>query len=295
LKKAATHLIIALIKAISWLPFPLLYFLSDLLRPLMYYCIRYRKKVVFVNLRKSFPEKPEEEIRQMAKGFYKHLCDLFFETLKVGSMNKKSLSLRMRVRGFEKLNDYFTKGRSVVLLATHYGNWEWLAILPVFLKHKTVPVYKPLQNELFDRYQKKNREKFGASAVPMALTLRIVVEAEERSEPIALGLAADQTPLWNHKFWTLFFHQEAMFFNGPARIAQRYNLPLFFEYTRKVSRGKYETGFELLFENPADVDEVTLIKTYVQKLEALIREKPEYYLWSHRRWKHKRRSGLPLY
>ncbi len=295
LNKPATRILIAILRIVSILPFRILYLISDGIYPIIYNLIGYRKKVVRANLRNSFPEKPEKELNEIAGKFYRHLCDLFFESIKVRSMNAAAFASRFTVKGADQVNRFFEEGRSVIILGTHYCNWEWMISLPLWLKHKILLVYKPLQNEIFDRYLNETRQLQGGRVVSMAVTLRTVIEADKNHEKILTWLAADQTPPWNHKFWTLFFNQEAMFFNGPAKIARRFNHPVFFQYIRKTSRGHYETGFELLFENPQEVDEVMIIKTYVKKLESLIRENPEYYLWSHKRWKHNRPSGMPLY
>lgn len=294
MKNTATYLVIILIKILARLPFRALYIFSDLISPVLFHLIRYRRKIVFTNLMNSFPEKGREEIRLIARNFYRHLCDLFLESMKVRCMDQRSFETRMIVRGADHVNYFFDRGRSVIILATHYCNWEWMAILPLYLRHRALMVYKPLQNVIFDKYLNETRELLGSKVVPMSITLRKIIESENRKELILTWLAADQTPPWNHKFWTVFLNQEAMFFNGPARIARRFNLPVFFQYTRRIARGRYETGFELLFDNPSEVSEVEIIKTYVSKLEALIRAKPEFYLWSHKRWKHRRPPGLPL-
>ncbi len=295
MNKLITQLLTTALKVIALLPFGVLYLLSDLVYLLIYYGIGYRKKVVYSNLKNSFPEKSKAEIAEIARKFYHHLCDLFFESVKVRNMNAASFVSRFEVKGADLVNGYFNKGRSVIILGTHYCNWEWMVSLSGWLKHRILLVYKPLRNETFNIYLNETRQLLGCNIVSMAVTLRAVIESENKKEHILTWLAADQTPPWNHKFWTLFFNQEAMFFNGPAKIARRFNQPVFFQYIRKTGRGHYETGFELLFENPEEVDEVTIIKTYVQKLESLIREKPEHYLWSHKRWKHKRQGNMPLH
>lgn len=295
MKKTGTYLIIIVLRFIALLPFPVLYFLSDLAYYILFYGIGYRRKVVFNNLTRSFPDKTADEIREISLNYYRHLCDLFFESAKMSRMSADDFRMRMKIRNFEEINRYFEVGRNVIALSSHYCNWEWQSFLSLYLRHHVIGAYKPLQNEKFDLFLNNIREQLGCEVVSMPVTLRRIIEAANRKELVFIWLAADQTPPWNHKFWTLFFNQEAMFFNGPAKIARRFRYPVFFQYTRKIDRGRYETGFELLFENPEEVDEHVIIKTYVERLESLIREKPEYYLWSHKRWKHKRPERLSLY
>jgi KDO2-lipid IV(A) lauroyltransferase len=176
----------------------------------------------------------------------------------------------------------------------HYNNWEWCVFLSVFLKHTSLAVYKPLQDLHFDAFMNKTRGKFGTEMIKNASVLRRILQAEKQKEPVFLWLAGDQTPPVFHKSWYTFLNQEAMFYPGPAFIAKRFNYPVFFQRLEKTGRGKYLTTFELLFENPKEASETEIIKKYIHKIEEVIHEKPEFYLWSHKRWKHKRPKEILL-
>jgi Kdo2-lipid IVA lauroyltransferase/acyltransferase len=282
------------LKLVSILPWWLLYLLSDFLFLLVYHIIRYRRNVVASNLIKSFPDKKPEELRIIGRRFYRHLCDLTLEALKTARMGGDELSSRMKILNPGLVNQYFEAGRSVTVMAVHYGNWEWLLHMPLHLRHHQYFVYKPLQNEWFDRYLNGLRSRFGGETISMSIALRKIIEADRDQIPVMTWLAADQTPPWFHNFWTIFLHQEAQFFDGPAKIARRFNQPVLFQQIRKVRRGFYETWFEVLVEDPGSKSEEEIVLAYVERVERLIREEPAWYIWSHRRWKHSRPSQVPL-
>lgn len=295
LSRMITYTGIGLIKLVSLIPMPVLYVISDIMYPLVYYLIRYRRPVVSENLSKSFPEKDLGEIIKTEKAYYHYLCDLVVETVKTRHFSLDDISRRMVIRNPELVNHFFKEGKSVIVMTLHYGNWEWLIHISNFLKHHSYIVYKPLQDQKFDIYMNSVRERFGGETISMSLVLRKLLEAEKDRKPVLIWLAADQAPPWNHPFWATFMNRETMFFNGPAKLAQRFNHPVIFQHIRRISRGYYETWFETLTGNPCEMSEENILIAYIKKAESVIRENPTFYLWSHRRWKYKRPSGVPLY
>jgi Kdo2-lipid IVA lauroyltransferase/acyltransferase len=285
-----TYTGIAFIKMVSHLPLLVLYLFSDFMYIIVFHIFRYRRSVVHDNLTNSFPDKTAEEIQAISGKFYHHLCDLVVETIKTRSFSSEEISKRMMIRNPEVLNAQYYKGKSVLILAMHYGNWEWLLHMPLLVKHHHFFVYKPLQNETFDHFFNKGRERFGGETVSMSLALRKLMDADKNGDPVLTWLAADQTPPWNHPYWTMFLHQKTQFFNGPAKLAQRFDQPVFFQHIIRVRRGYYETWFSLLFENPREVSEEAITLAYVRKAEKVIQDTPENYLWSHRRWKNKKHA-----
>lgn len=256
--------------------------------------IGYRKSVVVKNLKNSIPEKTDKEIHEISKKFYRHLCDLIVETIKMKAMTEDDYRKRMVFTNADLVNNYFESGRSIVVLTMHFNNWEWSSWSQAVLKHKILAVYKPLHNPKIDKYMNETRSKMGLSLIPNSLILRTVISANKKKEPVITWLAADQTPPVHHSFWIKFLNQEAMFYPGPAVISKRFDQPLFFQRIKKIDRGRYETEFELLVENPKEMNESEIMKIYINKMEEVIREKPEFYLWSHKRWKHKRPENVPL-
>lgn len=282
------------LKFVAKFPFEVIYLLANIFYFLIYYVFGYRKKVVFNNLKNSFPEKTEIEIKQIQKDFYQHLADLTMETVKMHGMSEKDYEKRFIVKNGELLNSYFDKGKSVVVLTSHYNNWEWGNGFPLFLKHQILGVYKPLHNGVFDKFMIETRSKFGAELIPDVNILRRVIQSEKDKEPVFTWLAGDQAPPPSNKFWFRFLNQDTIFFQGPAFISRKFNHPVFFQETKKIGRGIYEISFELLFENPKEYSDIEIISTFIKRMEKLIIKQPEYYLWSHKRWKHKRPAGAPL-
>lgn len=295
ISRIVTYAGIGGMKLIARLPLALLYGLSDLLYVLVYHVAGYRKKVVRRNLERSFPEMEAAAIDQTMRDYYRYLCDILVESVKAGAMNGRQLSERMVFRNPEVVNRYFKEGKSVIIMALHYGNWEWLLHMPQVIRHHHYFVYKPLKNEIFDRHLNGIRARFGGEMVSMSIVLRKLLEAEKQKRPVLTWLAADQAPPWNHPSWTTFMHQKTIFFNGPAKLAHRFGHPVLFEHIRRISRGRYETWFEVLYEDPRQVSEETIIESYIRKAEAVIREEPCCYLWSHKRWKYPFPGAPPSY
>lgn len=290
----STHIGIFFLKGVAKLPLAFLFVLADIFYFVVFYVVGYRKKVVQINLKNAFPEKTEDERKIIARKFYRHFADLMFETIKMRQISKKDFGKRIVYKNAETVNRFFEKGQSVVLLTMHYNNWEWSSSLPLVLKHHILGIYKPLHNPQFDEFMNQSREKLNIEMVPNALALRRIMRANNHNEPVLTWLAGDQTPPEFHTFWFTFLNQEAMFYPGPAVISKRFNHPVFFQKIEKTGRGKYQTTFELLVENPKEVSEAEIMKIYIHKMEEIIKESPEYYLWTHKRWKHRRPKNQPL-
>ena len=293
-REFASDIGIFFLKQLALLPFRLLYFLSDLMYYLIYYIIGYRKNVVIKNLKNSFPEKSNTEIRNVAKRFYRHFCDLTVEVIKLHAMNEKDFRRRLKVRNIGLLDQLYNQNRSIVVLTMHYNNWEWSSCIPLYMKHKPLGVYKPLHNAKYDAYINNNRERMGVNMIPNQIVLRRIVELQRNHELFLLWLAGDQTPPVFHDSWFTFLNQHAMFYPGPATLSMRFNLPVLFQKIEKVKRGYYETTFEMLIDNPMGMSESEIMEVYIRRMEEIIREQPEYYLWSHKRWKHKRPGPLSV-
>ena len=281
-------------KIVATFPFWSIYFISSFFYLIVYYIVGYRKLVVLNNLRNSFPEKSDSEIKTITKKFYRHFADLTLETIKMRGMKEVDFKERMKVANADLINTYFEKGKSVLVLTMHYNNWEWGTYLSRYLKHKSLAVYKPLANAEFDKFMNETRSRFDAELIKNDHILRHLMRYERQKTPVFVWLAGDQSPISADDYWFRFLNQEAMFFPGPALISKQFNQPVFFQKLEKTGRGKYLTTFELLCENPAEKSEKEIIKLYIEKMEEIISEKPEYYLWSHNRWKRKRTEGVPL-
>jgi Kdo2-lipid IVA lauroyltransferase/acyltransferase len=256
---------------------------------LFYYFPTYRREVVFTNLKNAFPEKNEKELRLIEKKFYRHLADVFIETFKLTHMSKKQLLKRWTVSNAEVLDRLYNEKRDVISILGHYNNWEWLIILPEFTKYKTLSIYKPLKNKYFNKFINDQRAKYGMVLTPMSNIIREIVSNRNNKINTLSSIIADQIPpKGDIKYWTTFMNQDTPIYLGAEKIAARYDMAMVFFNVQKVSRGHYHLNIELLFDHTAGLDEHAITEAHVRRLEEIIKEKPEYWIWSHRRWKHKR-------
>ncbi len=283
-------LLSGLLYLVSLLPFWCLYLLSDLLFVLIYYAIGYRKKVVFDNLNKSFPEKSPEEIKQIARQFYRYFPDLLVEIVKMASISKQTVLERFELLNEEEVFQHFKNGKAVIGVTAHYGNWE-LAIhrLSLMMEEPRLVIYKPLNNKLINSVYNHIRTRFGADMVPMKQILRHIIKLKK--QPHISMFVADQTPVYQDSdYFMEFLNQEALVYTGTERIARLTKFPVVFcEIRRKKKRGYYSCKFTTLVENPDDYPEHEITHIHNRFTEQIIREEPAYWLWSHRRWKRKRR------
>lgn len=295
LKRLKNRFLAGLLITVSYLPLWILYRISDFLYLLLRFVVKYRYKVITENLKNAFPEKPDKEICSIRNKFYRHICDIIFESVKIYSISEKEMEKRLKITGTEVANEFYDQKRSLIAMAFHYNNWEWTSFVQSKLKHQILSVYNPVRgNSALEKFLVHNREKWGSKCVPVHKTARIALDYKSKGELTGLWLAADQTPPANSKFWTIFLNQETPFFSGPEKLAANGNLPVFFQHTKKIGRGKYVIEYSLLFENPAEVEQKEILLAYIRKCEEIIREEPAYYLWSHRRWKHKRQEDIQL-
>jgi len=275
---------------ITLLPLRILYIFSDILFPVIYYLVRYRRKVVATNLKNAFPEKSYRERLAIENKFYHHFCDLFIETPKLIHMSNEQLLRLITFKNPELLDMIYNKGLDVVGLLGHYNNWEWPTnSAPLYTRFRTVTIYKPLQNKYFDRYMLDLRTRNKMVLTPMSQIVREILNSRKANIRSVFFFLADQTPpKGDIKYWTKFLNQDTPVYLGAEKIAMKYEMAVVFFNLQKVKRGHYNFTAELMFEHTSDLPEHMITETYVKRLEEIIRERPEFWLWSHRRWKHKR-------
>jgi Kdo2-lipid IVA lauroyltransferase/acyltransferase len=275
-----------LLKGLSLLPLPVLYLLADLLYFIVYHIVGYRKKVVLNNLQSSFPEKSEAEIKTIAKAFYNQLTDVVVEILKLRSMNKEEMERRIVFANQELLDDFVKSGTPVITMGSHSCNWEWvLSAGAVQFDFPAEGVYKPLNNPYFEDFMLRTRSRLGARLIKMKDTLRDF--AANRHLPRVIAMLSDQTPLRSEiTFWTTFLNQDTPFYEGAEKLAKKFKYPVMFLDVKRTRRGFYTLTFELISDGTSDA--VPITEVFAQKLEAAIRRAPANYLWTHKRWKHRR-------
>jgi len=288
--------LVVLCKLVARLPFWAIYGLANIFFILLFYIVRYRRNVVHENLIHSFPEKSPLEIREITRKFYHHLSDVGLETIKYSHMSEKEINDRLKVNNLDIFEDYYQKGKNIVVLGMHHNNWEWSESMQRFIKAQFLVVYNPVRkNKAVERFILDTRERFGTISVPVNQAVRTVLEYTHSGIITGLMLAADQTAPAFSQFWTTFLNQETAFFIVPAKIAIKTNQPVIMHHTRKVGRGRYEVFLYKLIDDPSGFKPEEIMMTYVSKLEEIIRAEPEYWLWSHRRWKHKRPANIQLH
>ena len=273
---------------ITLLPLRVLYLFADLLFLILYYFPSYRRKVVATNLKNAFPEKSADELLKIEKGFYKHLADLIVETLKMTNMSSKMFKKRFSVTNLEIVNKLINEGRDIVGISAHYNNWEWMSAIPLFIDIKCVSIFKPLKNKLFDKFFNDLRKKHGMVLTPGSNIVREIIAARNKGINSLFAFIADQIPAKGDiKYRTQFLNQNTPVYLGAEKIAAKYDMAVVFFNNQKTKRGHYSLTPELLFEHTAGLPEYAVTEAHVRRLEELIIEKPEYWIWSHRRWKHK--------
>ncbi|HEY8401032.1 MAG TPA: lysophospholipid acyltransferase family protein [Cytophagaceae bacterium] len=276
------------LKLISRLPLPVLYFICDFVRIVLFYLLKYRVRVVRSNLNNAFPEKSPAEIEKIIQKFYRNLSDIIAESIKCISIRKEDLEKRISFESEEIPLSYLDNGRTILVLTGHLCNWEWLLLAcSIRYNYPIDAIYKPLHNPKWEELFYKTRSKFGAKPIAMKDTLREMVRRKDIVRGIAM--VADQTPPHGEiQYWTNFLNQNTPFFVGADKMAKKGNFPVIFAGMKRTGRGKYTIYFKEIARPPYEgEEEFSLIKKYAETLEESIREAPENWLWSHKRWKHK--------
>ncbi len=273
---------------LSLLPFPVLYAISDFLFVIFYYVSGYRKKVVLQNIRNSFPEKSGKEHYAICKKFYMHFSDLVVESIKTFTISEKQVLKRFFVLNPEIIDKYFEQKRSVFIAGGHFNNWELLAVgIDKWVKHKTVGIYTPLSNKYFDGKMQLTRSKYGLKMISTRSVKRFL--DSNPNELTATIFAIDQSPSNpNSAYWMTFLNQETAVLYGVEKYAKEYNYPVVYGIINKVKRGHYNLELVDVTASPRETAYGEIIEKTQHLLEIDIRKNPEYWLWTHKRWKHKK-------
>ncbi len=276
------------LKLLSRLPLGVLYALTDCLYGFIYHLWRFRRKLSLSNLQNSFPDKSAAELEQIARQSYRNACNMIAEILKGSVIGEQELRQRVRILNIEALARFTQAGQTVIMLASHHCNWEWLLLAGCLEPGVRVDaVYKPLRVAAIDRFVLEMRSRFGGNPIPVKDFLSAV--RRRRGAARVLALVADQTPPWDEeKHWTCFLNQDTAFFVGADRIARIMRSPVFFVGIRRVRRGYYEARLELLAEPPYSGAGADIIERYARAAEAPIAPHPADWLWMYRKWKYKK-------
>ncbi|MFV0365519.1 MAG: lysophospholipid acyltransferase family protein [Mangrovibacterium sp.] len=287
--------VVCLLKAIAHLPFWMIYALADIFYFFSFHVFGYRKNVIVENLKNSFPEKSEAEIRQLTKAYYRHFSDITLESIKMHCMPPQVMKKHVVFANPEVANKYHDQGKGIIFLAAHYNNWEWNSWGAYFLKHQFILVYNVQRNNKpMDDFLRTMRTQYGGIAVDMGHTPREGLTLNRGERKKALWLAADQSAPRSAQYWTRFLNQDSCFFSGPQKIASKSNAPVLYHYIHKVKRGQYISHFFEVEANPKETGEHAVLLNYINILEEIIEQQPAYWLWSHKRWKHQRQAEQQL-
>lgn len=286
MKRLAFFLTYPLLLFVSRLPFWALYLLSDVFYFLVYCIVGYRKKVVRKNIRLSGLGNSTDERLRIEKKFYRYLCDLFLEAIKVNGMSKKQMTQRFVIKNPEILEAFAKEGKSVFMLIGHYGNFEWMLSLGYHVPHTPYAIYAPLQNTHFDSYIKKVRSKHGSYLISRKRFNKEFTKMQRTNTLSVIGFAGDQSPQRKRKnYYRTFFGNEVPVFTGAERLGKEFDVPIVMGKIRRIKRGYYETSLSVLAENPNTVPDYQITDAYFNELEHQIKEDPSLYFWTHNRFK----------
>ena len=286
--KLVTYLILyPLILLISHLPFKILYFFSDITFYLLYYLFRYRRKVVRFNLEISKVTKSKSDLIRIEKEFYRHITDVFFEMFKFYSISTEEIKKRFYLENSEIIYDLAKEKKNVMFMATHYGCFEWFLSIGHHVPHLPFAIYTPLTNKHLDSLLRKIRLKHGSKLISRYEASNYIDKQIEQKNLFLYGMAADQSAqIRSITYWRHFLGVKVPVFTGSERIAKEHNMPVVFGKMVKIKRGHYKVVIEMLSEFPRNHKDFEITDMYIERVEKQIRKNPEYYFWTHNRFKH---------
>ena len=276
---------------VSLLPFRVMYLFSDLLYLILYYLIGYRKKVVRKNLRLTYPNKTEQERLEIEKKSYRHFVDIFFEMAKTFTISEKKLLKHYKFSNTELIDRLHKEGRSVIMMSSHYGNWEWSILVPVVTSFTSYATYTEITNPYFNKAVIKSRGKFGAIPVEAKKTVPTIIKNAARKKQALYGLISDQSPSYkNLHYFTEFLGVKVPVHIGAETLARKYDIAVVLLDTQQVKRGYYQSEFKMISEFPKQTQPREITQKYLRKTEHQINRDPSLYFWTHNRFKHSNKA-----
>ena len=271
---------------VSILPYTLFYGVSNVMYFLVYHVVGYRKKIVLDILKLTFPNKTENELKVIRANFFKHMCDMFMEMVKTMSLSKAAVKKRFNVVNIEELKA-IEKEKSILLVCAHYANWEWNVSINNLLETKGYAVYQKIANKYFDKWIKSVRSRWNTTPITQKDTVKTVIRNEKNGVRSVYGMVSDQSPQYSKAmYWNNFMGLNVPIHNGAEILARKLDLAVVFIKVSKVKRGYYNAEFIPITLAGKETEKNYITKEFLRLTEEQIREKPEYYLWTHKRWKH---------
>jgi len=264
---------------------------SDLLYFFLYHVVGYRKKVVMSNLKIAFPEKSKEELTVIMKKFYSHFLDIFMEMLKTFSISDEEILERFKLTNPEELDAFMGRHKNILLMSSHYGNFEWLFSLNLRVDHHGFAAYKKVINKYLNNYIVRSRSRFNTTLIPTKRLISALDKNDKKDINSVYGMLVDQAPKPGKTYhWSNFFGVKVPVITGTEMLSKKYDYAVMYIETAKIKRGFYETKMEILSENPRDVPDFDITDIFMKKLEAQIRKEPAYYFWTHKRFKYMKQA-----
>ena len=288
MKRLLFGLVVAIVYPLSLLPFAVLYLLSDFFFVLVYYVVRYRRKIVSDNLRNAFPDMSDKEREKVARQFYHNLCDIIVEDIKFITISPEEVKKRLSVINIEAINKLYDQGRSAMTTLGHCGNWEMAGLAASYeVKHHSIAIYRPLNNPYFDKFMKNIRARFGMELVAHNKSRQILSQLDKKTN--LYHFITDQTPTKvETAYWTNFLNQNTPIYLGAEKVAMMTNMPVFFLKILRIKRGYYSLEIQEVTRDPSHCKPYEITEIHTRLLEENIRAQPDNWLWSHRRWKKQR-------
>ena len=289
LKNIAYYILFGVWYVVSLLPMWFLHAVSSIVSIILFHVIRYRRRVVHENIKSSFPKLSPRKRWMIERRFYTHFCDLMVESVKFFSISEWNMKRRMRFKGIELLEESFRNGRSCGVYLGHYGNWEWISSMPLWVNPDLclcTQLYHQLENYVTDQLILYTRRRFGGVNIEVNQSIKDMVRYRNEGRPILVGFIADQTPYWdNIYYWNDFLNHETPWFTGAERIMQKLDMDVYYLDVRRIRRGFYVAEYKRITTTPYSNEQFWLTDQYAKMLEHTIMRAPSYWLWSHRRWK----------
>ena len=274
---------------ISMLPFRLLYLFSDFVYLIVYYLIGYRKKTVRENLALALPNLSEKERLAIEKKSFRHLCDMFLEMIKTMTISNKEISKRFVFTNMEVYKNLEAQEKSIAMMLAHYASYEWVISMNAYVNFSAFAIYKKIANPYFDKLVRNIRSRFKANLITTKETIPVIIKNNQNKELSIYGFASDQSPRISSAYhWQKFMGVEVPVHTGAEMLSKKYDMNVIFLKVKKVKRGYYQASFEVLSDNAKEVPNYEITDQFLKLVEQQILEAPEYYLWTHKRWKHKR-------
>lgn len=291
MQRIAYYFAYALLWLVSILPFPIFYFVSDCVKVVVYNIIGYRKGTVRSNIKLAFPNLSEKERLAIEKKSYRHLCDMFMEMAKTMTISKKEIQKRFTFTNLDLFKEYEDKGKSIILFYAHYASWEWSITLGTYVRFKGFGIYKRIKNPYFDHLVRHIRSRFDATLIDTKHTVKEVTENQNKGVQGVYGFISDQTPGGSSKakYWDSFLGHKVPIHTGGEMLARHLDMNVLYMKVKKVKRGFYEATFIPITDNNIEtLPEFEVSKRFIREVEKQIYEAPEYYFWTHKRWKFRR-------